>query len=634
MRLKLFLFAMLLLLLPVQAISAAVTNESINEGFKAIYHDDKTVTVEGIAPESAGMEMKIMIQGPRGNVTFSEDYMVQVDTNGYFKLTTEPLGVSSVNIYVYAKPGYAYYLGVRDRSTLSDKPVGDTVTDLKSGDPLLQYTIQDEGIAEIKEKWKLYAPTYNFANSGSPYVEEPLLVSPYRAGALKQEILLDSLNMTKFVRYLAGMSEDITLDDEYTQSAQHKVVILEKTYTADDPHYPPQPSDMDDSFYEIGKISGYENLHYGYDPTGAVVSFMDDWGTKNMYSVGHRRAILKPDMQSVGFGYTSNYAVMRMKMNKETAYSTPDYIAWPSAGNFPIEMANVQMFSIQLNPDKYANIDQDKVVIEIVNKGQKKKWLMYDTGLYQSNNGPLYFSEQRYVNDYGSFITFRPDDLTIKLGDEINVKITGVRDLNDQEVTIDYTMRFFDLDNNMKSNAESNSFGNASEWALTELSAASEKGLVAPVSRLDFNKAITREQFSEVVMKFYEALTGDTVQAASSNPFTDTTNSEVLKAYKLGIVKGITDDSFAPNQSIKREEIAVMLNRALEKALPNQASGQANSSFVDKDKFSPWAIEAIQNLSRLGVVQGDSNNLFNPKSNTTVEQACIMAYRLLVQVSK
>ncbi|MDH6374284.1 hypothetical protein M2444_006134 [Paenibacillus sp. PastF-3] len=168
----------------------------------------------------------------------------------------------------------------------------------------------------------------------------------------------------------------------------------------------------------------------------------------------------------------------------------------------------------------------------------------------------------------------------------------------------------------------------SSSWAQTELPKAEARGLLAPVIQLNLNKPITREQFSEVVVKYYEAMIGKSVSEQAKNPFLDTKNKQVIKAYNLGIVNGVSSDHFEPSKSITREEITVMLKRALDKARPNFEYNYSYKRFEDESKFASYAQEPIKYLRSLGVVKGE-NNFFNPKAKTTIEEAVIMTYRLL-----
>ena len=47
--------------------------------------------------------------------------------------------------------------------------------------------------------------------------------------------------------------------------------------------------------------------------------------------------------------------------------------------------------------------------------------------------------------------------------------------------------------------------------------------------------------------------------------------NQVLKAYNLEITKGVSDDEFAPDTLITREQMATMMTRALTKAGINTA---------------------------------------------------------------
>jgi hypothetical protein len=177
----------------------------------------------------------------------------------------------------------------------------------------------------------------------------------------------------------------------------------------------------------------------------------------------------------------------------------------------------------------------------------------------------------------------------------------------------------------------SGNYNGADAWAIPELTKADSKGLVKPVMHLAFNKNITREQFCEVVVKYFETLTGFQIPDNVNNPFTDTQNKEVLKAYSMGIVEGITSTKFSPNDYITREQLSVMLKRALDKAKPNYKDNYNYKRLEDERIISPWALDAVKKLRSIDVIQGDANNNFNPRDNTTVEQACLMAYRLLYQ---
>jgi hypothetical protein len=189
--------------------------------------------------------------------------------------------------------------------------------------------------------------------------------------------------------------------------------------------------------------------------------------------------------------------------------------------------------------------------------------------------------------------------------------------------------KYMDAPSIQSPRAASGNYKNASAWAIPELEKAEIAGLVEPVATQDFAKPITRELFCAVVTNYYESLTGGAIPRALTNPFTDTTNDAILKAYSLGIVLGKSQDKFKPKDLVTREEMSVMLKRALDKAMPEFQHTYKYIRFEDESKFSDWALEANKYLRSLGVITGDSKNNFNPKSNASIQESVIMTYRML-----
>jgi hypothetical protein len=169
--------------------------------------------------------------------------------------------------------------------------------------------------------------------------------------------------------------------------------------------------------------------------------------------------------------------------------------------------------------------------------------------------------------------------------------------------------------------------GTESSWAKPELQLAYSYGLTYPTVMNNFIRPITREEFCVIVVKLYGRLTGKTLQAGTS-PFTDTTNSEIIKAYDLGIVQGTGAGKFSPSLSITRQEIATMIYRALGKAVaPLQPVDQTDFPFADKGEVAAWALEAMQFAYQNAIMKGLSATTIDPLSNTTREQGIVLIKR-------
>lgn len=170
-------------------------------------------------------------------------------------------------------------------------------------------------------------------------------------------------------------------------------------------------------------------------------------------------------------------------------------------------------------------------------------------------------------------------------------------------------------------------YQNASDWAFEELDKAVEYNMIPDEIRDDMKKNITREEFSEVAVKLYELHAEETVNYEGET-FKDTTNPEVLKASKLGIVKGVGEGNFAPTSPVTRQEIAVMLNRTLALLYPKMDfSYGKNLPPTTESNIAEWAIKEVNFMRDQGILKGNDQGLINPIGLTTREQAVILTLR-------
>ena len=167
-------------------------------------------------------------------------------------------------------------------------------------------------------------------------------------------------------------------------------------------------------------------------------------------------------------------------------------------------------------------------------------------------------------------------------------------------------------------------WSNASDWAVSELEKAQDKKLIPTIlNGADFKGQVTREEFAAISVKVYEALSAKVAVAASVNPFTDTTNPEILKAYNLGITTGVTATTFAPNNNLTREQAATMLSRAYMKAFSLEKLPAVTNStvFADDASISDWAKESVYYMASNGIINGVSADKFAPKYTNDAEKA-------------
>ncbi|MDF2890122.1 MAG: hypothetical protein K0R80_489 [Clostridia bacterium] len=168
-----------------------------------------------------------------------------------------------------------------------------------------------------------------------------------------------------------------------------------------------------------------------------------------------------------------------------------------------------------------------------------------------------------------------------------------------------------------------------SDWAKAKIDGAIAANLLPEKLQGEYRRNITREEFSEIAVNLYEALSGQEAVLQVKNPFTDTQNIKVVIANDLGIVKGVGDGKFAPDNEITRQEISVMLYRTLQIAKPKYDYSVANNHvFADNAMITDWAREAAGYLYGIEVINGVGDNIFNPQANTTREEAVVLVKRM------
>ena len=221
------------------------------------------------------------------------------------------------------------------------------------------------------------------------------------------------------------------------------------------------------------------------------------------------------------------------------------------------------------------------------------------------------------------------NDILYVFSDAIDCKIfmknwkAGVKDKPEEEVK-----------DKPETGSNSTYYKNASEWAVPELDKALQHGLITDKIKGNMKSSITREEFCEIAVALYEELTG-VAATYGRNHFEDTSNPEISKADELGIVDGVGNGNFAPNDLVTRQEISVMLHRTIKickKDVDFSTSGV--SRFKDEDLISTWAIDAIRFMYKNGIIIGSGDGTMDPQGNTSREQAVLLVVRTFERYMK
>ncbi len=113
--------------------------------------------------------------------------------------------------------------------------------------------------------------------------------------------------------------------------------------------------------------------------------------------------------------------------------------------------------------------------------------------------------------------------------------------------------------------------------------------------------------------------------------FSDYYAGYVIWGYEIGIVNGRDADTFAPNDSITREEICSLFSRYVGYAGIELKESGSTASFTDEGDISAWAKADVTLMQAAGIVLGEPDEggyRFRPWDHATRAEVAVMFQRL------
>lgn len=173
-------------------------------------------------------------------------------------------------------------------------------------------------------------------------------------------------------------------------------------------------------------------------------------------------------------------------------------------------------------------------------------------------------------------------------------------------------------------------------WAKNDIEFVVRQGLFNGTSETSFspNMAMTRGMFVTVLGRMAKA----DVSGYKESSFTDVKEDAYYMGYiewarESGIIKGTGDGKFAPDQSISREQMAVILVNYAKTHGFKLPKVNEEKAFADSDKISAYAKEAVQEMQMSGIINGKDSNLFDPKGMATRAEVSAVLRRFVELIS-
>ena len=170
----------------------------------------------------------------------------------------------------------------------------------------------------------------------------------------------------------------------------------------------------------------------------------------------------------------------------------------------------------------------------------------------------------------------------------------------------------------------------ANHWAKADIEFVAARGLLTGTSTTTFspNNSMTRGMFVTALGR----MAGIDTSSYKNGKFTDVKADAYYAPYvnwaaSKGITGGTTATTFAPNQAVTRQEMAVFMTnyaKAMGYTLPKT---RVEVTFADSASIGSWAAEAVKAMQMAGVIMGKDGNRFDPTGTATRAEVTAVLHR-------
>ena len=198
----------------------------------------------------------------------------------------------------------------------------------------------------------------------------------------------------------------------------------------------------------------------------------------------------------------------------------------------------------------------------------------------------------------------------VTVGKRLNVRVSSV---GKEDRMISYTFtKYGDILTDVPANA----------WYYGAVGEAMHRGIMNGVGDMEFapEGEVTRAMFVTALHR----MSPDFETKYPAADFTDVKkgkwySSAVAWAQSEGIVKGMSQTQYCPDEKITREQMCVMLGRYL-KRYEYQLPQTERTAFADGQEIASWAKKDVTALYEMGLINGMGDDKFCPKNHATRAQ--------------
>ncbi|MNH84733.1 Levanase precursor [compost metagenome] len=174
-----------------------------------------------------------------------------------------------------------------------------------------------------------------------------------------------------------------------------------------------------------------------------------------------------------------------------------------------------------------------------------------------------------------------------------------------------------------------------SYWAHNVIKKMAAKQIILGVSEAAFapNQNVNRAEFASFISRALGLKSSKPAAFKDVDP-TKWYASSIAAAFEAGIINGTSVDTFAPEATLSREEMATMILKAYRFQTGQKAVADGAGNFKDIGTISSWAKDSVSALQGLGIIHGRSNQFFMPHEKVTRAESAQILSLLIETINK
>ena len=166
-------------------------------------------------------------------------------------------------------------------------------------------------------------------------------------------------------------------------------------------------------------------------------------------------------------------------------------------------------------------------------------------------------------------------------------------------------------------------------WAYSYIMDLYDAGIVNGASATMFypENNVTRAEFTKMAVVLFGLDSKSTESQFTDVPANEWYAKYVVAATEAGIVTGISETEFAPNDDVTSEQMAAIIGRYLD------ITSKAAMKYTDSAAISDYAVPYVSGLTEKGLLTGEEDGTFRPAASAARSEAAALLSRVKATMS-